>query len=377
MGWIIRDGKRFPCNGSFCNRNIELKPEDIARWHKGSVTCKYCKVKNDETRKEERFQYLPKRPNTCRKPGCENKCSITNQGRRAFLCPEHGGRVYHDPTVYDAVSRMLEDKTCFYCGSKVSRIGVDHFNPHERQLSIDNSIPACPPCNFIKNTMQPDEFLLSVRSIAYAQGIVHDANLGAYVINRNLDENLTSLDSINALVRGENAPPVNKGKPSKQILKKLAGHNCYLCRKPCAMGVDRFDPSKTYEDEANLRSCCAICNYMKKHIPYDLFIDHIVRIFYWTGYWVLRDITKYPLYLQQRQKPANLIGLCDIDTDELLMAFMHNHYDLFPTGNILEARRLRLVPLTREEFETFRETANERDCIMAYRRALGFDPEYR
>lgn len=77
---------------------------------------------------------------------------------------------------------------------------------------------------------------------------------------------------------------------SVEYFKKLINSNCTYCGEPPSnkkicrgngdyvySGIDRLDSCKGYEEE-NVVSCCKICNFMKKTMGQQEFLDHIEKI---------------------------------------------------------------------------------------------------
>jgi len=64
----------------------------------------------------------------------------------------------------------------------------------------------------------------------------------------------------------------------KQFLN-IIKNQCYICglSNKNGVGVDRVDNSIGYELE-NCKPCCSYCNFMKKDLNLEEFIDHIRRI---------------------------------------------------------------------------------------------------
>ena len=52
---------------------------------------------------------------------------------------------------------------------------------------------------------------------------------------------------------------------------------CAYCNLAPARGVDRVDSQKGYE-QVNCVSCCELCNWMKRSLSRDEFINHVKRI---------------------------------------------------------------------------------------------------
>lgn len=61
-------------------------------------------------------------------------------------------------------------------------------------------------------------------------------------------------------------------------VKELINLPCFYCGKEKALGIDRIDSSKGYE-EGNVVPCCHICNMMKNKYSLDFFKSHICSIY--------------------------------------------------------------------------------------------------
>jgi hypothetical protein len=61
-------------------------------------------------------------------------------------------------------------------------------------------------------------------------------------------------------------------------VKELWQKPCVYCGSPIkTIGIDRIDNSKGYV-KGNIASCCQLCNWMKRELTVDKFIDHIKRV---------------------------------------------------------------------------------------------------
>mmetsp|Transcript_34425 Transcript_34425/g.79679 ORF Transcript_34425/g.79679 Transcript_34425/m.79679 type:complete len:145 (+) Transcript_34425:1273-1707(+) len=59
-------------------------------------------------------------------------------------------------------------RSCVYCGTRPSparRIGVDRIDS-ARPYELDNCVPSCAPCNYMKNALPLQTFLRQARRIA-------------------------------------------------------------------------------------------------------------------------------------------------------------------------------------------------------------------
>jgi len=64
---------------------------------------------------------------------------------------------------------------------------------------------------------------------------------------------------------------------TKDEFEVLVNGNCYYCDGLPKNGIDRLDPSRGYISD-NCVSCCKICNWMKRKMDYEEFIDHVKKI---------------------------------------------------------------------------------------------------
>ena len=63
-------------------------------------------------------------------------------------------------------------------------------------------------------------------------------------------------------------------------VKELWEKPCTYCGSPIdTIGIDRIDNSKGYL-KGNITACCSLCNWMKRELSVDDFINHINKILY-------------------------------------------------------------------------------------------------
>jgi hypothetical protein len=70
---------------------------------------------------------------------------------------------------------------------------------------------------------------------------------------------------------------------NKKIFKEIISKPCYICKNKDNNGIDRLVNSIGYTLD-NSRSCCSTCNYMKKDLDLNVFLEHL-RVMY--------DVMKY------------------------------------------------------------------------------------
>ena len=174
-------------------------------------------------------------------------------------------------------SKMFYD-SCFYCG----QCGTDqHLNGIDRIFNDvgyeeTNCVSCCKICNNIKYILEPSNFIY----------IVHHILNNLKIINTNESypeffENVTSViySDYKYKARCKNLP----FELSKDDFCQLTNKPCYVCGKVSnsthTNGVDRYNNSFGYTHD-NVNSCCKTCNFMKKDLTYENFIDKLVDIYY-------------------------------------------------------------------------------------------------
>lgn len=181
--------------------------------------------------------------------------------------------------------RFLTKSNCVYCDSEPSRLygpsdvnGKYRYNGVDRQDNdkgyiIENCVPCCRSCNFMKGTLSVSKFLTHVNKI------------NSYRLTGEYKEQKPIIDKPdiiavrpilweykkNARVKGL------KFELSEEVFIKLTSGDCIYCgqvpgnkrhtqnkkRSYIYNGIDRVDSSKGYE-KGNCVSCCSTCNYMKR-----------------------------------------------------------------------------------------------------------------
>lgn len=171
---------------------------------------------------------------------------------------------------------------CHYCNSKTKGAcnSIDRMYS-DKGYELNNCVSCCDICNYIKNTIDYDDFLKIVEHICFYNKLHLNAHCN-YKCNRDCVTNGFSSYRSSAKTRG---------KPfwiTKDEFYFVIQENCYICGKKNLRnengeitnynGVDRFDNNVGYVFD-NCKACCNSCNMMKLDYDYDLFLEKILNIF--------------------------------------------------------------------------------------------------
>ena len=175
----------------------------------------------------------------------------------------------------------MKDDDCYYCGhvpgdgEKIN--GLDRIEAGEK-YDDGNTVSCCGVCNTMKMLFQTDEFIGGVHAImAFRGGEIGDAHL----ISRPSPFSGTAQ-------RREAATKDKTNELDMDAKIMLWSSECYMCGRAPALGIDRIDLNKNYTTE-NCKSCCTLCNYIKKDWTEEEFLEHVARIHAHTALRVLGD----------------------------------------------------------------------------------------
>jgi hypothetical protein len=196
---------------------------------------------------------------------------------------------------------------CHYCGHKPGENeklnGLDRVDPSGKYTDV-NTVACCGVCNSMKLTFSVDEFLNGVRDI---------------VRYRRLDTtnyNVSRPPAFGGTAERCNITKNKENNLSKEINIRLWAGECYMCGRGPSLGIDRVDSTKDYSIE-NCKSCCTLCNYMKKDWTLDEFLGHVSRVYNHTQMWMLGDTLNT---LNCVMGPRRPIAAFDRD-DKMLIVF--------------------------------------------------------
>ena len=196
---------------------------------------------------------------------------------------------------------------CHYCGHKPGENeklnGLDRVIPSEKYTDI-NTVSCCGVCNSMKNAFNVNEFLENIRDI---------------VRYRRLDTSNYNVSRPQAFGGTAERCNITKNKEnnlSKEIKIGLWAGECYMCGRGPSLGIDRVDSTKEYIID-NCKSCCTLCNFMKKDWTLDEFLGHVCRVYNHTHMWMLEDTSNTLNFVTGPRQP---IAAFDQD-DNVLIVF--------------------------------------------------------
>jgi hypothetical protein len=155
--------------------------------------------------------------------------------------------------------------SCYYCGIIEERgfNGIDRLNSTEPYIQT-NCVSCCTMCNMLKGSSGPNVFVRRVEHVLTNLKIIQGQSYHDHFLD------FKGCPYSEYKTRAERKElPFEISQETFQHYKDLP---CYLCGKEVSdthsNGIDRFDNTKGYTLD-NIRSCCGICNYMKKSYEYD------------------------------------------------------------------------------------------------------------
>jgi hypothetical protein len=183
---------------------------------------------------------------------------------------------------------------CFYCTyKKDSEVnGIDRLN-NNQGYQEDNVVPCCEPCNIMKGSQHPQEFIDKLYAIHIFLGT-------ATPISEDLIEKwkTTYVSKTSAVYKtyAKNANTRNiTFTLSAEDFAGMIAQQCYLCGLEGSTGIDRFNNSIGYLKE-NCRPCCGHCNLLKKTQRYENLIRCAEQI--------SSQYTELSAFLDTKQIPA-------------------------------------------------------------------------
>jgi hypothetical protein len=262
-------------------RRYELKREDILKQQKEDRTenpDKY-KQRSDVYRTKNRVQINIKQneryARDTTKKEMQKAYNNSREGKyKSFVLSVNKGK-YDISMTKDEIMNMT-DMPCVYCGheteDKVYRNGIDRLDSFIG-YQIDNCVPCCRECNFMKGQVDPRTFIERVRQIS-----MHNGGVGELTKN-------WSLSSKEWFGRYKNRM-IRRGiffNLTKEEFENLRDKNCHYCGRPSTTthsnGIDRINCN--YDIGyiiSNCVPCCCDCNFMKRSLSVDDFIDRIMKI---------------------------------------------------------------------------------------------------
>jgi len=163
---------------------------------------------------------------------------------------------------------------CYYCGCEPDdyRNGIDRINSDVGYF-VENVVPACRVCNWMKGTLDIDIFLKRCEHIGTYLGIIN----GNYHYDVFPDGNVGTYPKYKCSAKKREI----EFKISKEEYDEIIKSECYLCGKQVTKthknGIDRINSDLPYE-MSNCMPCCQECNFMKNKYNYDIFLNKMGKI---------------------------------------------------------------------------------------------------
>jgi hypothetical protein len=205
-------------------------------------------------------------------------------------------------------------KPCHYCGSydeKINDNGVTYSNmgidrvDNKKDYVIDNVVPACSMCNFMKYTYSYDDF------IEYCINIYRNYGSKTRKINSHRPYAQYRYDAQRRKI---------PFKIDHHMFDQILGYDCFYCNgknNTGQIGIDRINSDLPYCTKINqLVAACSICNQMKKNYTIGNFYNQILKILLFN-----KKITEYEY--NRKLKPGK-----DTDIKQLILDLkksLNNH----------------------------------------------------
>lgn len=164
---------------------------------------------------------------------------------------------------------------CFYCGYVGNDKCLNEIDLMGYNLGYEdtNCVSCCNICNNIKHLMSPEIFIYIIRHILNNLHLI------------NTDESFSEFFEDFGKITIDKYKKISDIKMIEFELTSsdfeiFTSNPCYICgKKSTNNGIDRFDNSIGYTLN-NVEACCKTCNYMKRNMSYEYFIDKLVDIYY-------------------------------------------------------------------------------------------------
>ena len=179
--------------------------------------------------------------------------------------------IYLNPNDIPVMTKKLS-MPCFYCGYLdvlVALNGLDRIESDEGYTD-ENTVPACDTCNYMKHSYSISKFLIKINDI------VKEFEM----------ENISDVpDKVNGTfgkAKSKDGPKRAKSDKTMHLTvqeqTEILSNPCNYCGIREQIGIDRKNSELPYTVQ-NVVACCTMCNYMKKDLSPEGFIDQCLRIY--------------------------------------------------------------------------------------------------
>ena len=204
---------------------------------------------------------------------------------KSYNTPENRLKCYKAMAAAKGIEWKLTDERaiehfkspCYYCGKEATESklnGIDKIC-YDGIYEDDNVLPCCKNCNMAKKCLDIDVFLC--RAIHISDFCLSEDSVQLFPLSSYDSVSKKTYATLLCSAKKRNIP-VNLTEEQFLHLKK---EPCYLCGKKNSdthnNGLDRIDSKLEYSIH-NCKSCCASCNYMKKELELDKFLEKCHQI---------------------------------------------------------------------------------------------------
>ena len=162
----------------------------------------------------------------------------------------------------------LGARPCFYCRIQDDTISVDRLDSN-KIYETSNVVSCCAKCNYMKQGHLAQVFVEMARGIVAHLADNTQIGLGFRRRGRLLSYNAWSK-------RCEKRQKIVN--IDESTYWHLVCSPCVYCGIDRACGIDRRDNDNRVYDINNAFSCCVGCNYMKRVLNHDEFLEQVQRI---------------------------------------------------------------------------------------------------
>ena len=221
---------------------------------------------------ETHMEYVKKHPDITK----HNTYIRKTQPKRAYGV--HKRRCKHD-NIDNNISleqfEILVKQPCYYCDKLHNEYlnGIDRTN-NDKGYDIDNCVPCCQQCNYMKNTLNKETFILMcVHIVTYL--CLGDYGFFPEVFDNTINKIYFSNYEYRANKKGIDFTL------SQNEFDNIVNNDCCFCGKKTNNnhynGIDRIDSNKGYVID-NCKPCCKNCNFLKRKYECFSFVFRCVLV---------------------------------------------------------------------------------------------------
>lgn len=136
-----------------------LHPRDTTNIEEKTRICHVCKMKKSLDEYGAHKGRLLDKMYECK--SCHNLRGKINKNKpsQRFAIYRNGAKTRKiDFELSFEQFMTLWEKSCYYCGSEINGIGIDHKDP-SKGYNIDNIVPCCTQCNRAKTIQTTEDFI--------------------------------------------------------------------------------------------------------------------------------------------------------------------------------------------------------------------------